>query len=263
MLIHLLNFIRDANSLLVAALAFVWIFGAAILGFVVQRFIPGTHFSADSRDAAKLGAGLVATLAALILSLLISSTKGTFDRVNDQLNEVGANYIHLDRLLANYGPDTAPIRAALRAALETKLQAIWPEESANSTVIPFTAPSHFERMAAEITSLKPANAYQAQLKTGSLQLNDNLIQERFLIEVIGEGSVPPLLMVIPVIWVSFLTFLYALFSPRNSTVVAVLLVCSLSIAAAIFLIDEMAGPLDGYIKVPSAPLRFALDQLGQ
>ena len=86
---------------------------------------------------------------------------------------------------------------------------------------------------------------------------------RWLVEVIGEGSVPPLLMVIPVVWVSFLTFLYALFAPRNATVLAVLLVCSLSIAGAIFLIDEMAGPLDGYIKIPSAPLRLALEQLGK
>jgi len=258
-----LNFIRDANSLLVAALAFAWIFGAALLGFITQRFIPGAHFSPESKDAAKLGAGLIATLAALILSLLISSTKGTFDRVNDQLNEVGANYIHLDRLLANYGPETNPIRADLRAALQTKLQTIWPEESANATAIPPETQSHFEHIAADITALKPANVFQTQLKTNSLQLADDLLQEHWLIEVIGEGSVPPLLMVIPVIWVSFLTFLYALFSPRNSTVIAVLLVCSLSIAAAIFLIDEMAGPLDGYIKVPSAPLRFALDQLGK
>jgi hypothetical protein len=259
----MLNFIRDANSLLVAALAFGCIFGAAILGFITQGFIPGNHFSNESRDAAKLGAGLVATLAALMLGLLISSTKGTFDQVNNLLNQIAANYIHVDRLLADYGPETAPIRTELQAALQAKLQSIWPEEFTGQTLLPRETKSRYEQMAADVTQLQPANPYQTQLKNNSLQLLDSLLNERWLIEVIGEGSVPPLLMVIPVVWVSFLTFLYALFSPRNFTVIAVLLVCSLSIAGAIFLVDEMAGPLDGYIKVPSAPLRLALDQLGK
>jgi len=261
--VHVLDFIRDASSLLVAVLAFGCIFGAAILGFITQRFVPGNHFSSESRDAAKLGAGLVATLAALMLGLLISSTKGTFDQVNNLINQVAANYVHLDRSLADYGPETAPLRAELRDALQAKLQTIWPEESKSEAILPHETKSRYEHIAEEITLLKPVTAYQSLLQSGSLQLADQLVQERWLVEVIGEGSVPPLLMVIPVVWVSFLTFLYALFAPRNATVLAVLLVCSLSIAGAIFLIDEMAGPLDGYIKIPSAPLRLALEQLGK
>ena len=106
----MLKFISEASSLQVAAGAFGLIFGGAVFGFIFQGLIPGHHFSTESKDAAKLGAGLVATLAALILGLLISSTKGTFDQINTLVNQVAANYIHLDRELADYGPQTAPIR---------------------------------------------------------------------------------------------------------------------------------------------------------
>lgn len=72
----MLKLITDASSLQVASCAFGLIFGGAILGFIFQGIIPDHHFSNESKDAAKLGAGLVATLAALILGLLISSTQG-------------------------------------------------------------------------------------------------------------------------------------------------------------------------------------------
>ena len=257
----MLKLISDASSLQVATGAFTLIFGGAILGFIFQEIIPDHHFSTESKDAAKLGAGLVATLAALILGLLISSTKGTFDQINTLVNQVATNYIHLDRELADYGLETAPIRAELHNALSVKIQEIWPEETKSHTKSPQQPRSLFEKIAGEISTLKPNNALQTRLQSSALQLEDDLLHERWMIEVVGQGSVPPLLLIIPVIWITFLTFLYALFSPRNLTVITVLFCCSLSIAGAIFLIDEMATPLDGTIKVSSAPLHLVLDQL--
>ncbi len=259
----MLDFISSASSLQVSSWAFALIFGGAILGFITQYVIPAHHFSTESKDAAKLGAGLVATLAALILGLLISSTKGTFDQVNTLMNQVATNYIHLDRTLADYGSETAPIRKELRQALEIKLQEIWPEESKNSSPIAADTRSRFEQMEADIAVLQPINPLQTRLQNSALQMEEDLLHARWMIDVVGEGGVPPLLLVIPVIWISFLTFLYALFSPRNLTVITVLFCCSVSIAGAIFLIDEMSGPMSGMIKVSSAPLRLALHQLGK
>ena len=257
----MLKFISDASSFQVAICAFALIFGGAITGFIIQRLLPEHHFSTESKDAAKLGAGLVATLAALILGLLISSTKGTFDQINTLVNEVATNYIHLDRQLADYGTETAPIRAELHHTLSLKIQEIWPEEGADHSKHPQQARSIFEEIAQEISALKPTNPMQTRLQGSALQLEEDLLHERWMIEVVGQGGVPPLLLIIPVVWITFLTFLYALFSPRNLTVIAVLFFCSASIAGAIFLIDEMAAPLDGAIKVSSAPLHLVLDQL--
>jgi hypothetical protein len=39
-------------------------------------------------------------------------------------------------------------------------------------------------------------------------------------------------------------------------------VAAVSVAAAVFLILELDGPLDGLIKISSEPLQFVLTQLG-
>jgi len=262
-LLSMLQFISSSSSQIVALWAFGFIFGGAILGFVLQPFVPEHHFSKESTDAAKLGAGLVATLAALILGLLISSTKGTFDQVNSLINQVATNYIHLDRILSDYGPETNHIREEVRNALDTKIREIWPEEMGNSAPVSIDTKSRLENNSEDTARLKPSNSIQIRLQDSSLQLEYELLHERWMIDVVGEGGVPPLLLVIPVVWITFLTFLYAFFSPRNMTVIIVLFCCSISIAGAIFLIDEMAGPMSGTIKVSSAPLRLALSHLGK
>ena len=54
---------------------------------------------------------------------------------------------------------------------------------------------------------------------------------------------------------------FGLYAPRNATVVAVLLVSALSVAAAMFLILELDGPFDGVIKVSSGPIRYVLEHV--
>jgi len=94
----------------VALIAFVCIFGGALLGLFLRTLLPEHHLRDDSRDALKLGAGLIATLVALVLGLLVSSAKSSFDAMNSGLTELGAKVILLDRILAQYGPETMEAR---------------------------------------------------------------------------------------------------------------------------------------------------------
>ena len=56
---------------------------------------------------------------------------------------------------------------------------------------------------------------------------------------------------------------FGLYAPRNATVLAVLFMAATSVAAAVFLILELDGPLAGVITISSGPLRYTLSQLGQ
>jgi hypothetical protein len=49
--------------------------------------------------------------------------------------------------------------------------------------------------------------------------------------------------VVLVFWPTVIFISFGLFAPRNATVVATLLICALSVSAAIFLILEMHAPL--------------------
>jgi uncharacterized membrane protein (DUF485 family) len=73
-------------------------FGGVLLGACLRPLLPGHHVSADSRDVVKLGVGVIATQAALVLGLLVSSAKGTFDTMNAEITQGGAKIILLDHV---------------------------------------------------------------------------------------------------------------------------------------------------------------------
>ncbi len=208
------------------------------------------------------GAGLVATMAALVLGLLITSTKGTHDQVDAKVNTTASTFIHLDRMLADYGPETADIRKLLRESLQYRIQRIWPEGHPNSSPIDLAARSRAEDLSDKITMLKPADERQKYYQEEALNLANDLLQLRWEIEATSCIKIPILLYIIPILWISFLTFAYALYSPYNPTVILMLLFCCLCVASAIFLIYEMSDPLEGHIKVSSLPLQMIMDKMG-
>src|SRR5438132_5057462 len=72
------------SSAITAAILFVCVAGVALLGRRVRRYLPEDHLSGDSKDAVKLALGLVATMTALLLGLLVSSAKGTYDTMRSE-----------------------------------------------------------------------------------------------------------------------------------------------------------------------------------
>jgi len=96
-----------------------------------------------------------------------------------------------------------------------------------------------------------------------LQISGELSSSRWVVLLQSEGSVSMPLLVALVSWLVIIFTAFGLFASRNETVVVSLFICSLAASAAIFLILEMDQPLDGMIRISSAPLRAALAHLGQ
>jgi hypothetical protein len=114
-----------------------------------------------------------------------------------------------------------------------------------------------------VAMLKASNPGQQHLQDDTLKALDDIIQKRWLLqEVVLGGGISWILLVIPVLFIAFITLVYALYAPRNPTVAAVLFFSSLCIATAVFLISDLASPLSGTLKIASKPLHVALDQMG-
>jgi len=252
------------SSLEIAGIAFACIFGGALLGMLLRTVLPEHHLSPDSKDVVKVGMGLIATMAALVLGLLTGSAKSAFDTQDSELKQMAANVLLLDRTLAHYGPETKSIRDQIRHAIEYKLAATWPEDgSAGRTDTSETTPA-VERIEDEIRSLPPRNDEQRALQSRALQITGDVLQTRWLMfgQQAGNAIQTPLLVVL-VFWLAALFASFGLFAPRNATVIAVLGVAALSVAGALLLILEMNEPFQGVVKVSSAPLRYTLAHLGQ
>jgi len=252
------------SSLTVGLISAVCIFGGALLGLLLQGLIPEHHLRDTSKDTVKVAAGMIATLSALVLGLLVSSAKSSFDTTSNAMIQNGAKIILLDRVLATYGPETKDAREQLRRALADGVEMFWPEEkTVGSGMTAFERANAMEMIQAKLRDLTPATDPQRKLQSQAEQITGDLLQARWLLIEQAQSALPLLFLVVLLFWLTMLHLSFGLFVPRNPTVITVLLISALSVSAAIFIILEMNHPLQGIIKVCSAPMHKALEHLGQ
>jgi hypothetical protein len=248
----------------VGAIVFVCAFGGALLGMWGRTLLPRHHLDADSKDTVKLGIGLVATMTALVLGLVTASAKSTFDAVDAAVKNAALDVLTLDRLLARYGPETEPLRSHLRDTVGARIETIWPTSASPPTSIELAkAPVQVEGLADGIRTLTPQTDAQRALQARALDLAETLLRVRWLVSSSTVTSVPLPFLAILLFWLVITFASFGLFAPRNATVIAVLVVCALSVAAAVFLVLEMDGPFTCILKVSPEPLRYAYAHLYQ
>jgi hypothetical protein len=239
-------------------------FGGALIGVWMQNRLPRHHLDKDSQEVVKLGAGMLATVTALVLGLLVSSAKGTFDTINDGIKQSSAKIILLDRILAQYGPDAQGIRDQMKRSLAASLEAARlrkPAGAPGQAAVQFT--NRVEGVQGLLRVLTPQTDGQRQLLAQAQQVAGDMSQTRWLLMEEAQNELPLPLLVILICWLTVLFVSFGLFAPRNATVLSVLFVCACSMSAAVFLILELNRPLDGFLKVSGAPLRNALQYLGR
>jgi hypothetical protein len=241
---------------------FALVFASALLAMSLHNALPEHHLSADSKDVVKLGIALIATMAALVLGLLIASAKSAYDTRSNQLAEASADMIQLDRALARYGPETKEARSLLQRSVAATIERFWPAEGAKPIAID-PAASPVEALSDKIETLTPQSDAQRSMQSQALTLAADMGRTRLLLFEHLGASIPVPFLVVLVFWLCIIFASFGLFAPRNATVIAVLCVCALSVAGAIFLILELDRSFEGLLQVSSAPLRAALAQLGR
>jgi hypothetical protein len=250
--------------LAIASIVFACVFGAALLGMPLRAVLPKHHLDDRSKYVVSLGMGLVATMAALVLGLLIASAKSAYDAQKNGLDQISANLVLLDSVLAQYGPEAQEARDALRQTATLALERLWPQDAAQTATAAPGTMARGRSLYGKIQEFSPQNDMQRRLQSEALRIAGELGQARWLLVAQGEsGSIPMPFLVILVFWLAVLFVSFGLFAPPNATVIATLFLCAQSVSGAIFLILELAQPFEGLIQISSAPLRNAFAVLGQ
>jgi hypothetical protein len=247
-------------------IVFACTLGGALVGQWLRTTFPEHYLSDESRDTVKVGIGLVATMTALVLGLVTASAKSSFDAVDTAVKHAAMDVLALDRLLARYGPETREIRGALQDAIASRIEMIWPPSSsrpAHLDPIRSGAASRAEALADGIRALTPRDDFQRSLQSRALDLAEELLQARWVVFAVGGTSVLLPFLVVILFWLTITFASFGVFAPRNAMVLAVLFVCAVSVGSAVFLILELDGPFDGWLKVSADPLRYAHAHLNQ
>jgi hypothetical protein len=250
------------TPLAISFLAFALALGGIVLGSVAQRWLPERHLSTDSKEVVKLSMGMVATLAALVLGLLVASAKTTYDARESEINQITAYVVLLDNLLAQYGNEARDARETLRRAIPVVTDRIWKEgQSADLQSAPFKTVPEGESFYQQVQRLQPGNDLQRALQARIVEVTNELMQARFLLFSHLHSATPLPFLVVLLLWIVVLFAGFALMAPANATTLFSLLVCALSVSGAIFLILELDQPFSGLMVIQSQPLLNALPPL--
>jgi hypothetical protein len=241
---------------------FACLFGAGLLGVRVRAALPEDHLSSETKDAVKVGMGLVATMAALVLGLLVASTKGSYDTQKSEVAQMAAKIVFLDRLLANYGSESAESRDLLRRSVGSAIIHMWPDKKSSQAAQLDPSVSSGEAFFNSIQKLSPQNDVQRSLKSQAAQIATDLGQMRWLLFEQTETSISVTMLIVLISWLAIIFMSAGLFAPPNATVIIALMLAALSVSGAIFLILELDMPFDGVIQISKKPMYNALVHLG-
>jgi uncharacterized membrane protein (DUF485 family) len=165
----------------IALILFIGLVAVALLGGCLRRLVPAEQLSADSKDAVKLALGLVATMTAILLGLLISSAKGTFDTTRSEVMQMAAKVALLDRVLKLYGPEAMDARRALRDAIADGVRQTWPAERSRPVQLDPNQ-QMADALYVAVQGLSPQDDAQRGLKTQATNLMVQLAELRALLQ---------------------------------------------------------------------------------
>jgi len=228
---------------------------------LLRLVLPEPHLSTDTKDVVRLSTGLIATLSALVLGLLVASAQGSYQTQSSQIKQITANVILLDNILRRSGPEAQPARVLLRSTVKTLVERIWGSTNAAGTSSePFQASAQSDLFYDKLLALTPQSDGQRQMQSKAVQIAIELGQTRLLFSQSGNAIATPFLIVL-VFWVTIIFVSFGLFARPNFTIVAALFFCAISASSAIYLILDLSHPFSGLMKISSAPLSNALAPL--
>src|SRR6266849_797459 len=251
------------SAIALSCIAFACISGGALIGMFLRNTLSGHHLSTDAKDVVRLGTGLIGTIAALVLGLLIASAKSSYDTQSTQIKQMTANIILLDHFLELYGSETGAVRNLLRRSVVILADRMWRETSPDlAKAAPFEASAASEAFYLKLQELSPKNDSQRSLQARAIQISTDIAQTRLLLFAQMGNSIPMPFLAVLIFWLTIIFASFSLFAQPNAIVICSLFVFALSAAGAIYLVLELGQPFAGLMQISSAPLRNALAPLG-
>jgi hypothetical protein len=250
------------NTIITSGIIFAFLFGATLLGMLLRKVLPEHHLSGDAKDSVKVAMGLVATMVALVLGLLIAAAKDKYDKESAGVTQMAAKVIYLDRMLANYGSEASDVREQLRKMVEMVRDRMWPGHVLSNAQLDPTA-SRTETVLAALQNLAPTNDLQKTLKSQAMSSAFDVGQMRWQEYEQANSAISTPLLCILTFWLAILFVSFGMFAPSNSTVIIALVMAAVAVSGGVFLMMELNSPFTGILQISSAPFDDALAHLGR
>jgi hypothetical protein len=234
------------DSIHVTLATFAVICVGAIAGFFLKNYLREHHLTSQTQDSVKVATGVVASMTALVLGLLVASAKSGFDARAAEARTFVINVTLLDRSMRLYQPPLDAERQALTKFARDMRDKLWNERS---TLVTSQVMSELDQVRNKFRNLDPQTLQDKSLKDRYMSLSDTLILSANELLEQDAVTVPIQMVIIVDAWLALTFFGFALFAPLNGVSVVSLGVGAGAIAMALFMIVEMNAPFQGFITV--------------
>jgi hypothetical protein len=248
------------NPAILATIVLASLVAAIWIGRQLRRVLPEHQLGDETKDTVKLTMGLIGTMTALLLGLLVSSAKGSYDAERTQVVQMAAKVAYLNRILSLYGPESLDARKQIHAAIEDAIRRLWPHDKRLKAELRPNIEAG-DSVYFKIEALSPTGEAQQKLKVLAEASAADLAQLRALLVAQSGTSISTPMLAVVVSWLVIIFASFSLLAPPNMTASIALFISSLAVAGAIFLLLELDSPFDGIIKIPSREMMNALNQL--
>jgi len=241
--------------------ALTFVFGYA--GMQLQKLLPEAHMSSGARDMIGAVMGLIALLLALVLGTLIGSAYGFFAGQKANVETLAARSIQLDMAFKQFGPEAAPLRAGMEAALNQAYKAIWVDNLDPRSYPVANIVESFDRLNQGIAQLQAKTPEQlAAMPTINISVGI-IEQTRILMSLQLASPISWPLLGVVVSWAMLLFAGYGVLARLNSTAVVAAFVGGFAVGSAVFLILELNQPFNGLFRIPASAMEQALTVLNK
>src|SRR5262249_54309302 len=186
------------------------------LGSLIRSRLPDHYLRDDSKDVVKMASGMIATLVALVIGLLVSASKSSFDQASSGVTQIGAKIILLDRAIVRYGPETKAIRERMRGEIANSIERLWP--TGRGLKLSLAAVEHgagMDDVLDMIEQLAPPDEARRAIRSHSLQICSELVHSRWLMIEQSQTTVPMVFLGMLIFWLTVLFASLGLLAPRN------------------------------------------------
>jgi hypothetical protein len=260
----------------ITVLAFTLMLLAVGLGALIRRRWPEHHSNRETIELLQSTVLMLATFAAIVLGLLITSAKSDFDGIENDIRTLSSSIVQLDFSLQLMGPEAIPARQALARYSAAAIAATWkdqpPPPGDYYPHLPRIRNLRFNQdspvlgqMLEQVNSMireAPVGGPSAERQVEStLRLMNIVLAERWQAVEASEGSLSSPFFIVLVFWLVVIFLCFGLSAPFNHLSFMVTALSALALASALFVIIDLYTPYTGIFTISSAPARQALAEI--
>ncbi len=249
---------------------------AAAAGMRIRLELKEHHKDIETTDLLRVTVTMLVTFAAIVLGLLITSSKASFDAADNAMTNYAATLGDLDDALQTAGPLAVPIQQSLARYTAAAIASTWvtepppegidyPRHIQNSNNgIAYDSPvlgRQLREIDAQISQLSGLTAAQVQTKKACAAAMDHVLEQRWATINASQVSLSTPIFIVLVFWLFIVFLCIGLGTTVNALSAITIVLTAIALASALFVVADLNGLYSGVFVISSAPMRDALTQM--